>query len=311
MRVVDDLNAALHQLMAEDPDLHLVGEDLLDPYGGAFKVVKGLSSLYPDRVLTTPISEAGLVGFSAGMALRGKPVIAEIMFGDFLTLAMDQLLNHVSKLQWMYDSQVRVPFVLRTPMGGGRGYGPTHSQSIEKHFCGIPGLTVFAVHPYSPPSALLREAYGLKSPCLFIENKILYPQLVEPDGLPAPDTPDLLMVSYGGSLPLCKKAAAQLREEEIETEVLGVTRLSPFPADEIRSAARRAKRVLAVEEGTAGWGFGAECAAALIHEGVAFRHISAPAHPLPSCRAWEAQVLPNPESVAAAALDLLAAEVLR
>src|SRR5215204_2965259 len=98
MRVIEDLNETLHGLMAEDDGLHVIGEDILDPYGGAFKATKGLSSKYPDRVITAPISEAGIVGFGTGMAMRGKPVVAEIMFGDFLTLASDQLINHASKL---------------------------------------------------------------------------------------------------------------------------------------------------------------------------------------------------------------------
>jgi pyruvate/2-oxoglutarate/acetoin dehydrogenase E1 component len=309
MRVVEELNAALHQLMREDPDLHIVGEDLLDPYGGAFKVTKGLSTLYPSRVLATPISEASIIGLSAGMALRGKPVIAEIMFGDFLALGMDQILNHVSKLEWMYNSKVRVPLVIRTPMGGGRGYGPTHSQSIEKHFCGIPGLSVLAVNQYSSPSDLLVEAYRMKRPCLLIENKVLYARAVEaPGSLVSSGTPDLLLVSYGGSVEYCQKAALMLRdEEEIEATVVALTTLSPFPAEAVRTAARRCRRILVVEEGSEGWGFGAECAHALVNEHVTLGHISGPAHPLPCARGWESAILPNQQCIVNTALRMFEA----
>ena len=122
----------------------ILGEDVLDPYGGAFKVTRGLSTAFPERVQTTPISEAGIVGVAAGMALRGLRPVVEIMFGDFITLAADQLVNHAAKFRWMYNDQVRVPLVIRTPMGGRRGYGPTHSQTLEKLFLGVPGLKVLA-----------------------------------------------------------------------------------------------------------------------------------------------------------------------
>lgn len=114
--VLQSLNAALHQAMQADEKVVLVGEDLLDPYGGAFKVTQGLSTSFPDRVWSSPISEAGIVGLGAGMALRGLRPVVEIMFGDFITLAADQLVNHIAKFRWMYNDQVRVPIVIRTPM---------------------------------------------------------------------------------------------------------------------------------------------------------------------------------------------------
>ena len=137
--VLESINQGLHGMMAADARVIVLGEDILDPYGGAFKVTKGLSSAYPDRVLTTPISEAAIVGLASGLALRGLRPVAEIMFGDFLFLAGDQLTNHAAKFQWMFNDQVRVPMVVRAPMGARRGYGPTHSQSIEKHVMGVPG----------------------------------------------------------------------------------------------------------------------------------------------------------------------------
>src|SRR5512138_2255140 len=109
MAILDLLNNALHNAFAADGYVYLLGEDVLDPYGGAFKVSRGLSSAYPERVLTTPISEAGITGLAAGMALRGLRPVVEIMFGDFLALAADQLVNHVAKFRWMYNDQVRLP----------------------------------------------------------------------------------------------------------------------------------------------------------------------------------------------------------
>src|SRR4030067_3642529 len=174
--VLDSLNAALHQAFARDDRILLLGEDILDPYGGAFKVTRGLSSKYPARVFTTPISEAGIIGVGAGLALRGFRPIVEIMFGDFLPLPADQLINHVAKFRWMYNQKVRLPLVVRTPMGGRRGYGPTHSQTLEKIFMGIPGLKLLAPHTLGKPGQLLLSAINSSNeePVLFIENKLLY-----------------------------------------------------------------------------------------------------------------------------------------
>ena len=152
LTILEILNASLHDVMTQDERVYIMGEDILDPYGGAFKVTKGLSTTFPERVITTPISEAGIVGVAAGMALRGLRPIVEIMFGDFFTLIADQLINHITKFKWMYNDQVNVPIVIRAPMGGRRGYGPTHSQSLEKLFLGIPALRVLSPSTISVPS---------------------------------------------------------------------------------------------------------------------------------------------------------------
>ena len=150
--VLERLNHALGDAMQTDARIYLLGEDILDPYGGAFKVTRGLSTRFPDRVLTTPISEAAIMGLCSGMAMRGLHPVAEVMFGDFVTLIADQLINHAAKFRWMYNEQVRVPVVVRAPMGGRRGYGPTHSQSLEKLFLGVPGLRVVAPNTLGDPA---------------------------------------------------------------------------------------------------------------------------------------------------------------
>jgi pyruvate/2-oxoglutarate/acetoin dehydrogenase E1 component len=129
--VLDSLNDGLLAAMLQDDSVLLLGEDILDPYGGAFKATRGISTAFPERVITTPISEAGLGGICAGLALRGLRPVLEIMFGDFTTLLADQIINHISKFCWMYNNSVTLPLVIRTPMGGRRGYGPTHSQTIS------------------------------------------------------------------------------------------------------------------------------------------------------------------------------------
>ncbi|MDP2388819.1 MAG: pyruvate dehydrogenase, partial [Acidobacteriota bacterium] len=234
--VLESINQGLHGVMAADARVVVLGEDILDPYGGAFKVTKGLSSAYPDRVFTTPISEAAIVGLASGLALRGMRPIAEIMFGDFLFLAGDQLVNHAAKFQWMYNDQVRVPMVVRAPMGARRGYGPTHSQSIEKHFMGVPGLWVVAPHILGDPGQLLRQAtLECDAPVVFIESKTCYGRalvsavpgmtstVIADEASPFPtvvlrhdrcELADGLLWCYGGMTPHCLEAVQHLREVE-------------------------------------------------------------------------------------------------
>ena len=129
MKFFKSINTALEKMLKNHEEVILYGEDLLDPYGGAFKVTKGLSTKFPDRVLPTPVSEAAIIGMAGGMAIGGLRPIVEIMFGDFIMLGADQLLNHLVKYEWMYNNKVNVPVTIRATMGGRRGYGPTHSQN--------------------------------------------------------------------------------------------------------------------------------------------------------------------------------------
>ena len=223
MKVVQSLNKALDKMMAEDDKVILLGEDIRDVYGGAFKVTRGLSVKYPDRVINTPISEAGIVGMAIGMALQGLKPIVEIMFGDFLTLAADQIINHAVKYSELYGK--RMNLVIRTPMGGGRGYGATHSQSLEKLFCGIPGLVVIAPSVYHDVGRVLRNALNLRMPVLFIEDKRMYMESIH-------ETPcnfifiesesqkkRIEIFTYGYCVELSVKAAEILTRDNISSEI--------------------------------------------------------------------------------------------
>ena len=145
-RIVHGINAGLKDAMTADPRVVIIGEDVESPYGGAFKCTRDLSDLFPGRVVNTPISELAIVGIGNGLALQGQIPVVEIMFGDFMTLTMDQWVNHAAKFRFMFNDKVRIPLVIRTPMGGRRGYASTHSQSLEKHFVGLPDTTVYALH---------------------------------------------------------------------------------------------------------------------------------------------------------------------
>ncbi|MEW5871343.1 MAG: transketolase C-terminal domain-containing protein [Chloroflexota bacterium] len=333
--VLDSLTSALHQALAQDENVILLGEDILSPYGGAFKVTRGLSEAFPGRILTTPISEAGFVGLATGMALRGLRPVVEIMFGDFLTLAADQLVNHAAKFRWMYnggkppDEHIQVPLVVRTPMGGRRGYGPTHSQTLEKLFLGVPGLRVLAPTNLGDPGQLLLDAIlHTQDPLLFIENKLLYLLPIHnastlldftftslPASTSSPLAPNfylltllgappatLTLTAYGYMAELARQAARKLAYEyEIFIELVIPTQLAPFELAPILASTGRTQRLLTVEEGSFSLGWGAEViaqAAQLLGPRLlAAQRLAARDLPVPSSSPLEAAVLPSVEEI--------------
>ena len=328
---LESLRTTLHAILDHDPAAVVLGEDILDPYGGAFKVMQGLSTRFPDRVLTTPICEASIVGMSVGMALRGLHPIAEIMFGDFVTLAADQIVNHAAKYPAMYNGQVSVPLVIRTPMGGGRGYGPTHSQSLERLFFGIPHLKLVAASHAHDAGALLQQAVADPEPVIFVENKLLYPLRLErgnatitreeaPDshGYPvvtlrnygAGESPDVTVIAYGGMSRLLVPLLERLADEEIRLLACLPACISPLDAAPLVAAARQSGRVLVVEESPVAFGWGAEVAAQI--SALAGDRLLAPvarlgAAPMviPAAKALEDTVLPSTASIEAAIFELL------
>lgn len=325
------LNRGLAELLQDYKTVILMGEDILDPYGGAFGVSKGLSSRFPDRVISTPISEAGIIAWGVGAALLGLRPIVEIMFGDFLALGADQLLNHGSKYRWMYNGEVEVPLVVRTPMGGGRGYGPTHSQSIEKMFLGIPGLTVVAPSHLLEPGELLRRSVLLsKTPVLFIEHKLLYGRRLQVTKAGRADDfyirgtrgryptlhlsltdfepPDLTLICYGGSCPLAMEVARDLLvEHETVADLVVPSLLSPLPVAAIHQFLRGSGGVVVIEEGSKPYGWGSEVVAALSEFAPSasrkFMRLAAADCPIPASRSLETMVLPTIQGVTRAILD--------
>jgi pyruvate/2-oxoglutarate/acetoin dehydrogenase E1 component len=334
-RCVEVLNETLHELFASREDVYLLGEDILDPYGGAFKVSRGLSERWPARVITTPISEASLVGVAAGMAIRGYRPILEIMFGDFIALGFDQIVNGISKFREMYDDQVTVPLVVRTPMGGGRGYGPTHSQSLEKLLLGVPNICVVAASECHDLRALLTSAVEDDEPVFFIENKLMYgrryrrPEDGHVDQLRCLETegpyPALTfsgsdfasdsttIVTYGGMLPVALEAATELiLEQEIFCEVVAVSRLLPLDLDPVLASVARTGALLTLEEGTLTAGFGSEIAARA--QTLAWGELRRPVARVaardgivPSARGLEEAMLPGVRDVVSTVLALEAA----
>ena len=341
LTVLDSLNRGLHQALADNEKVFLLGEDILDPYGGAFKVSQGLSTAFPERVLTTPISEAGITGVAGGMALRGLRPVLEIMFGDFSTLIADQVVNHLVKFQGMYNDQVTVPVVIRTPMGGRRGYGPTHSQTLEKLFLGVPGLTVLAPfhlrgeHPLGSPGALLYHAIlNLDSPALFVENKRQYLlKLLTPEDLDEYAVSDInsasgagypfyklslksappaqvTLAAYGYMAHLALEALHTLAyEDEIFCDLLVPTQLAPFELDPLFDSACRTGRLLTVEEGTHSLGWGAEViarTAEVLGSGLkAASRIAARETVIPAAPVLEADCLPDTHDIIARVREMV------
>lgn len=331
---LESLRQALHDILAADPTALVLGEDILDPYGGAFKVTQGLSTRFPNRVFTTPIAEASIAGVSVGLALRGMHPIAEIMFGDFLALAADQILNHAAKYPAMYNGAVSVPLVIRTPMGGGRGYGPTHSQSIERLFYGIPHLKLVAPSHAHAAGALLRQAVADPDPVIFLENKLLYPLPIfaqeesggvqrreQPDAFGYPvvtlanyavgQAPDVTVIAYGGLSRLLLPVLERLAGEEIRICACLPGCVSPLDRSPLEEAAAASGRVLVVEESQAAFGWGAEVAAQ-IHARLGDRllapvaRLGAAPTVIPAARSLEDQILVSAAAIEGAVMELLA-----
>jgi pyruvate/2-oxoglutarate/acetoin dehydrogenase E1 component len=328
MLYVESLNKALHELMATDSSVVLIGEDLLDPYGGAFKVSKGLSTNYPKQVISTPISEQAIIGAAIGMAMRGMKPVVEIMFGDFITLCVDQIVNHATKYHWMFNEQVNVPIVIRTPMGGGRGYGPTHSQSIESMFMSVSGIRICAPSVYHDPGHLLKQSVLCnKHPVLFIENKSAYPEellleegeimqnlqrkIVNQDGIsetvlisPFPEElADIVLITYGGVAQIAVDAALEVfMEEEVLVHVIIPSMIREVPIDDFIPTAMQTGRVLIIEEGNKIGGWGAEVASQIqdkIFSSLLYpiQRIGAEDTPIPASLLLEKQVLPTKEKI--------------
>ncbi len=318
---------ALRAALTADDRVILLGEDLADPYGGAFKVTRGLSTAFPGRVRSTPISEGAIAGLSAGLALSGYRPIAEIMFGDFVTLCFDQIVNHIAKYEAMYNGKVTCPVVIRTPSGGGRGYGPTHSQSLEKHFLGVPHLRVVASSLVHDPAAVLRALLAQPSPVLLIEHKLLYPlhlmlpaagriegdlaeTHVSADGLPTTSIRPVArrdcsftVLAYGYQAELARRVLARLAvEEEIFGELIVPSQIAPLPWEPVDASVSVTRRLLVIEEGVEGCTWGSEVAARIsarffgeLRQPVATA--ASDATVIPAAKMLESRMLMTPERV--------------
>lgn len=313
----------LDRILSTNKNSLLIGEDIENDneynpkeYGGAFKVTRNLSNKYPNQVKNTPISEQAITGFAIGASLSGNLSIVEIMFGDFTTLVFDQLLQHVSKFTAMYGVDIKIPFILRTPMGGFRGYGPTHSQSLEKHFLGIPGLTVIALNQLVPPSEIFKEILLQKQPVMLIENKALYTKKLYENIIPGYSLsiskstnsypivllrpveyiPSLTIISYGGIVDEVLVAVDLLfKEYEILAEIFVISELTNSFVPGLKESLNTTQSLAIIEEGNSFASFSSEVVSNLIEiNSVNFRLLRISNNSIiPSSRELELNVLPT------------------
>ena len=294
-RVAESLNGALHQAFAQHSDLFLLGQDVCDPYGGAFGITRGLSTAHPTRVLSTPISENATMGVASGLAMTGHRVIVEVMFADFLPLAFDQILNFITKTVSMYGVHTPMRVLIRCPVGGRRGYGPTHSQSPQKHFIGIPHLALYELSPFHDIDRTLTELLDRDEPSILFEDKVTYTERCYPGGNDDPvyrrepldhnwihlrgptgtgRAPVVLIASGGGARRTIQAADILRTEDDLDVHVLVPARLYPVEVDPILELITAAHGVWVAEESTPGGTWGTEIAAR-IHD-AAWAELDAP-----------------------------------
>ena len=311
---------AMREEMHRDEKVMFIGEDI-GLYGGAFGVSRGMWEEFgPERIIETPISETAFTGAAAGMALMGLRPIVEIMFGDFVTLTADPIINHAAKYSFMSAGQLSVPMVLRTPFGSGTGAAAQHSQTLESMYLNTPGLTV--ISPSTPYDAkgLLKSAVRSDNPVLFFENKLLYRESGE-----VPETEytipvgkadikreggHITLISYSRMTGVCLQAADELMKLGISAEVVDLRTLRPLDTHTIIESVKKTSRALIVHEAPLFGGFGGEISAALT-ESEAFYYLDAPVRrlggselPVPYNPVLEAGIVPDVRKVVQTAAEM-------
>lgn len=317
------LREALIEEMDRDASVFVMGEDVArwGAGGGVFGVTKDLVDRYgEDRVRDTPISEGGIVGLGVGAAMTGTRPVVEIMYSDFLTLAMDPIVNQAAKARYMFGGQAQVPLVIRTNGGASGGKAAQHSQSLEQWFAHVPGLKV--VMPRTPADAkgLLKSAIRDNNPVLFLEHKNLYFRKgAVPSGehlVPIGEASvvrrgaDVTVVAVQAMADRALQAAEVLSQEGIELEVLDLRSLSPLDDKTVVKSVSRTGRLLVCHEATEHFGWAGEIAMRVMEQ--AFDHLDAPIArvgaantPIPYAESLERAVLPSTETIVARARALV------
>ena len=275
-RYIRAITEALDEEMARDENVFIIGEDVGGP-GGAFSATKDLLGKFGERrVKDTPISESAIVGLAIGAAAQGLRPVAEVMFMDFLTVCMDQIVNQMAKMRYMFGGVYKLPVVIRTPCGGGLNAGPQHSQCLESWFAHIPGLKV--VMPATPydVKGLLKTSIRDDNPVLFIENKALYAlkgEIPEEEYLiPIGKADvkrtgkDVTVVATSRMVHQALEAAKTLSNEGIEVEVIDLRTISPLDKETIFTSVEKTSRLVVAHEAVKAFGIGAEIAAMVCEE---------------------------------------------
>ncbi len=316
----DALREALVAEMTRDNTVFVLGEDIAE-YGGAFGVTRGLLERFgPERVLNTPISEAGFVGAAIGSALTGCRPVVEIMFMDFMGLVSDQLVNQAAKVRYIFGEQASCPLVLRTAGGGGRCYGATHSQTLESWFLHTPGIKIATPATPADAKGLLTAAVRDNNPVLFIEHKMLYPtrgpvpegeHIVEfGNARRVREGDDVTIVAWSWMSHEAEAAAAELEDCGVYADLFDLRTLAPLDLEAVTESVQETGRVMIVEEGCKTGGVGAEIAARLFERVYEYldapiTRIASPDIPVPASPVLEKAMLPNRDKIVQAALSLV------
>lgn len=313
---------ALDEEMARDGSVFLLGEDIAE-FGGSYKTTLGLLDKYgPERVRNTPISEQGIIGAALGAALVGMRPVAELMYIDFSAVAMDQIVNQVAKVRYMFGGKANTSLVIRTQGGAGRSSAAQHAQSLEAWFVHVPGLKVVMPATARDAKGLLKAAVRDDDPVLFIEHKLLYlergPVPEEEEIIPIGvadvkrEGDDLTIVATSSMVGKSLAAADALAKEGVRCEVIDPRTLFPLDAETILSSVRKTGRLLVTHEAVRRCGWGAEVAALAAKE--AFDYLDAPIErvcaretPVPFSPKLEAHVIPDKDDVIACARAMLGA----
>lgn len=315
------LRRALREEMRRDENVYMMGEDIAI-YGGAFGVSLGLLEEFgQERIKDTPLSESVIVGAALGSALTGMRPVAEIMFMDFITIGMDQLINQAAKIHYMYGGKARVPMVLRTPAGSGTGAAAQHSQSLESLLCHIPGLKVVMPSCSYDALGLLKSSIRDNNPVVFVEHKLLYSQkgIVPEEDYLVPlgksevkqQGTDLTLVALSIMVPRALKAADKLAQEGISVEIIDPRTLVPLDSETIINSVKKTHRLLIVHEACKRGGFGAEILSQ-VEESDAFDYLDVPMRrlagsniPIPYSPGLEKRAVPQEDDVVEAVRELV------
>ena len=318
-RLNESINASLNFLIEKYKAI-LIGEDIIDStpetpiqYGGAFKVTRGLSEKFPYLVKNTSISEAGITGFGIGSALCGNPSIVEIMFGDFMTLCVDQLIQQASKIPSMYGKKIDLPLIIRTPMGGRRGYGPTHSQNIEKLFLFWPNIDVIAINCLTNTNLTYENSIINNKTTIIIEDKVSYTQktldkaplgykISQSDEIfttynlvPEFTDPNAVIIVYGSMLKEVIDVLPDLFDEEIFPQIISPTRISPLNINIFKNISFKHSPCIFIEEGSKRSAWSSEVISSLMEEGKNFNKIIriSNEHIIPCSKEIEDSIIPS------------------
>jgi pyruvate/2-oxoglutarate/acetoin dehydrogenase E1 component len=314
------VNEALAEELRRDPTVFLIGEDVAEA-GHPFKVLSGLVEEFgADRVIDSPISEAGISGIGLGAAITGMRPVVDIMFGDFLTLIMDQVVNQAAKIHYMSGGSLKAPLTIRTTLGATRRSGAQHSQSLHAWVAHVPGLKVCLPSTPADAKGLLKSAIRDDNPVVIFEDKMMYAvKGLVPDGdhlvpLGLADVKregeDVTVIATSSMVQVALSAADELERDGVSVEVVDPRTIAPLDRATLVASARKTGRVVVVDEGHRSYGASAELAAVIAED--AFWHLDAPVArlaamdvPIPFSPVLEDQTVPTPEHVADAVSRLL------